>query len=85
MLQTPEHHKILAEYARRTAENLESGARNQRLTEWDRTRYAGLARMERLSQAYHEEAAKLAEQGIEAPEWIDWLQARERDGLDAAV
>ena len=41
-----------------------------------RIHYAALARMERLAQAYHEEAAKLAEQGLEAQDWIDWLQAR---------
>jgi hypothetical protein len=78
MLQTPERHKILAAAAARMAENLESGARNQRLAEWERARYAELARVERLHQAYHEEAAKLREQGLTPPDWIDWLQARER-------
>ena len=85
MLQTPERHRILAEYSARMAENLERGARNPRLTEWDRVRYAGLARLERLYQAYYEEAALLAEQGIEAPDWIDWHQARERAGFDVTV
>ncbi len=84
MLQTPECYKICAEYARRTAENLENGARNPRFTEWDRTRYAGLARVERLYQAYYEEAALLRAQGRAVPDWIDWHQARERR-LDAAV
>jgi hypothetical protein len=84
MLQTPEYHKILAESARRTAENMEAGARNPRFTEWDRVRYAGLARLERLHQAYHEEAALLRAQGRAVPEWIDWHQERERR-LDAAV
>jgi hypothetical protein len=83
-MQTPERHKILAEYAAREAANLEWGARNPRFTEFERARYAGLARIERLSQAYHEEAAKLCEQGLAVPEWIDWLQARERR-LGAAV
>ena len=76
MLQTPEYYKIRAEFAGRMAEHLEAGARNPRLPEWDRARYAELARVERLHQAYHEEAAKLAEQGLEAPDLIDWLQAR---------
>jgi hypothetical protein len=77
MLQTPERHKILAEYASREAELLEWGARNPRFDDFERARYAGLARMERLSQVYHTEAAKLAEQGLEAPDWIDWLLARD--------
>jgi len=73
---TTERHKICAEAARDAAENLEAGARNPALDAWARIHYAALARMERLSQAYHEEAARLAEQGIAAPGWIDWLQAR---------
>lgn len=78
MLQTPEYHKIRAEFAGRMAEHLEAGARNPRLPEWDRARYAELARVERLHQAYHEEATLLRAQGRAVPEWIDWLQARER-------
>lgn len=85
MLETPEYYKICAEYSARTAENLERGARNPRFTEWERVRYAGLARLERLYQAYYEDAAKLAAQGIEAPDWIDWHQARERAGFDVTV
>lgn len=77
MLNTPERHKILAEYAAREAANLEWGARNPRFDDFERARYAGLARMERLSQAYHEEAAQLCEQGLEVPDWIDWLLARD--------
>lgn len=76
MKTTTERHKICAEAARDAAENLEAGARDTRFTAPMRIHYAALARMERLSQAYHEEAAKLAEQGLEAPGWIDWLQAR---------
>ena len=76
MKTTPERHRILAAYAAREAENLEWGARNPRFTEFERARYAGLARMERLAQAYHEEAAELTAQGLEVKDWIDWLQAR---------
>ena len=75
-MQTTERHTICAAAARDAAENLEAGARNPRFTAEVRIHYAALARMERLAQAYHEEAAKLAEQGLEAPGWIDWLQAR---------
>lgn len=85
MLQTPDYHKVLAEASARAAENLEAGARNQRFDAWERTRYAGLARLERLYQAYHEDAAKLAAQGLAAPDWIDWHQARERAGIDVTV
>jgi len=73
---TTERHMILAQYAARDAANLEWGARNPRFTEFERARYAGLARMERLSQEYHTEAAKLTSRGIPVPDWIDWLQAR---------
>jgi len=83
MQNTPERHRILARYAAREAANLEWGARNPRFTEFERARYAGLARMERRAQAYHEEAASLLEQGRAVPDWIDWLLARDR--LDAAV
>ena len=76
MKTTPERHRILAAYAAREAENLEWGARNPRFTEFERARYAGLARMERLAQAYHEEAAELTAQSLEVKDWIDWLQAR---------
>lgn len=75
-MQTTERHQICADYARRAAENLEAGARNPRFTAWERIHYAALARMERLSQAYHEEAAQLLEQDRPVPDWIDWLQAR---------
>lgn len=75
-MQTTERHKICADYARRAAENLEAGARNPRFTAWERIHYSALARMERLSQAYHEEAAELTAQGLEVKDWIDWLQAR---------
>ena len=76
MKTTPERHKICAEAARDAAENLEAGARNPALAAWARIHYAALARLERLSQAYHEEAAQLCEQGRPVPGWIDWLQAR---------
>ena len=76
MKTTTERHKICAEAASRAAESLEAGARDTRFTAPMRIHYAALARMERLAQAYHEEAAKLAEQGLEAQDWIDWLQAR---------
>ena len=76
MLQTTEHHKICAEAAARAAEQLEAGARNQRFDALPRIHYAALARIERLSQAYHEEAAQLCEQGLAVPGLIDWLQAR---------
>ena len=76
MKTTPERHQICAEAARRAAESLEAGARDTRFNAWERIHYAALARVERLSQAYHEEAAQLAEQGIAAPGWIEWLQAR---------
>ena len=77
MLQTTEHHKICAEAAARAAEQLEAAARNQRFDALPRIHYAALARMERLSQAYHEEAASLLEQGLAVPDWIDWLLARD--------
>ena len=73
---TTERHKICAEGARDAAERLEAGARDARFTAWERIHYAKLARMERLFQAYHEEAAQLCEQGRPVPDWIDWLQAR---------
>jgi len=76
MKTTTERHKICAEAAARAAESLEAGARNPALAAWARIHYAALARMERLSQAYHEEAASLLEQGLAVPDWIDWLQAR---------
>ena len=75
-MQTTERHKICAEAARDAAENLEAGARDTRFTAPMRIHYAALARMERLSQAYHEEAAQLLEQNRPVPDWIDWLQAR---------
>ena len=75
-MQTTERHKICAEAARDAAENLEAGAQSQRFPAWERIHYAALARVERLSQEYHEEAARLAEQGRPVPAWIDWLQAR---------
>lgn len=77
-MKTPERHEILAAAAARMAELLEWGARNPRFDEFERARYAALARTERLSQAYHEEAAQLCEQALPVPEWIDWMQARER-------
>jgi hypothetical protein len=77
-MQTPEHHKIYADYSARMAELLEWGACNPRFDDFERARYAELARTERLSQAYHEEAAQLCEQALPVPEWIDWMQARER-------
>ena len=80
MLQTPERHKILAAAAARMAENLEACARNPRLAEWERARYAELARVERLHQAYHEEAAKLREQGLTPPDWIEMSGAFTRQG-----
>jgi len=73
---TTERHKICAEAAASAAAALEAGARDPRFNAWERIHYAALARVERLSQAYHEEAAQLAEQGIAAPGWIEWLQAR---------
>ena len=76
MKTTPERHTICADFARRAAERLEAGARDTRFTALSRLHYAAMARVERLSQAYHEEAARLAEQGIAAPGWIEWLQAR---------
>lgn len=76
MKTTPERHKICAEAARDAAEKLEAGARDTRFAAEVRIHYAALARMERLAQAYHEEAAELAEQGLAVPAWIDWLQAR---------
>jgi len=75
-MQTPERHRILAAYAAREAENLEWGACNPRFDDFERARYAGLARMKRRAQVYHTEAASLLEQGRPVPEWIDWLQAR---------
>ena len=75
-MQTTERHKICAEAARDAAESLEAGARDTRFTAWERIHYAALARMERLAQAYHEEAAELTAQGLEVKDWIDWLQAR---------
>ncbi len=76
MQTTPERHKICAEAARDAAESLEAGARNPALAAWERIHYAALARVERLSQAYHEEAAELAAAGLAAPGWIEWLQSR---------
>ena len=76
MLQTTERHMILARYAAREAANLEWGARNPRFDDFERARYAELARMERLSQAYHTDAARLTARGLPVPGWIDWLQAR---------
>ena len=73
---TTERHQICAEAARDAAENLEAGARNPRFAAPMRIHYAALARVERLSQAYHEEAAELTAQGLEVKDWIDWLQAR---------
>ncbi len=76
MKTTTERHKICALGARDAAESLEAGARNPALDAWARIHYAALARLERLSQAYHEEAAELAAAGLAVPGWIDWLQAR---------
>ena len=76
MKTTHERHKICAEGARDAAERLEAGARDARFTAWERIHYAKLARMERLFQAYHEEAAERTAQGLEVKDWIDWLQAR---------
>ena len=73
---TTERHKICAEGARRAAESLEAGARDTRFPAHQRIHYAALARVERLAQAYHEEAAQLLEQGRPVQDWIDWLQAR---------
>ena len=75
-MQTTERHKICAEAARDAAESLEAGARNPRFDAPMRLHYAALARMERLSQAYHEEAARLAARGLPIPGWIEWLQSR---------
>jgi len=75
-MQTTERHKICAEAASRAAESLEAGARNPALAAWARIHYAALARVERLAQAYHEEAAELTAQGLEVKDWIEWLQAR---------
>ena len=75
-MQTTERHKICAEAASRAAESLEAGARDPRFPAWQRIHYASLARVERLSQEYHEEAAELAAAGLAVPAWIDWLQAR---------
>jgi hypothetical protein len=58
---------------------MEAGAANPRLPSQDRARYAELARGQRRIQAYQEEAAKLAEQGIEAPDWIAWHTHRIRE------
>jgi len=77
MLQTPERHRILARYAAREAELLEWGACNPRFDDFERARYAALARMERRAQVYHTEAASLLEQGLAVPDWIDWLLARD--------
>jgi hypothetical protein len=76
MQTTPERHKICAEAASRAAESLEAGARNPALDAWARIHYAALARMERLAQAYHEEAARDAEQGRPVQDWLAWLQSR---------
>ena len=76
MKTTTERHKICAEAARRAAEDLEAGARDTRFTAGERIHYAALARVERLFQEYHEEAAQLCEQGLAVPDWVDWLQAR---------
>ena len=75
-MQTTERHQICAEAARDAAESLEAGARDTRSPAVKRIHYAALARMERLAQAYHEEAAELTAQGLEVKDWIDWLQAR---------
>ena len=63
MLQMPEYHQILAEAARDAAEKLEAGAKNPRLSVWDRARYAELARAQRRLQAYQEHAAERAATG----------------------
>jgi hypothetical protein len=76
-MQTPERHRILAAAAARMAELLEWGARNHRFDEFERARYAALARTERRAREYHEEAAQLLEQGRPVPEWFDWLLARD--------
>lgn len=76
MKTTPERHKICAEAAASAAESLEAGASNPALAAWQRIHYAFLARVERLAQAYHEEAAELAAAGLAVPGWIDWLQSR---------
>ena len=73
MLYTPEYHQVLADFARAAAENMEVGATNPHFTEQDRAQFAEWAREKRRIQAYHEEAARLAEQGIAAPDWSDWL------------
>ena len=75
-MQTTERHKICAEAARDAAAALEAGARDTRFTALSRLHYAAMARVERLSQAYHEEAAELTAQGLEVKDWIEWLQAR---------
>ena len=76
MQTTTERHRILARYAAREAELLEWGACNPRFDDFERARYAALARMKRRAQVYHTEAASLLEQGLAVPDWIDWLQAR---------
>lgn len=75
-MQTPDYHKICAEYSARAAENLEAGARNPHFAALKRIHYAALARMERLSQAYHTDAARLTSRGLPVPGWIEWLQSR---------
>ena len=77
MQNTTERHRILARYASREAEILEWGARNPRFDDFERARYAGLARMKRRAQEYHKEAAQLLEQGRPVPGWFDWLLARD--------
>ncbi len=76
MQTTTERHNICAEAARDAAAALEAGARDPRFAPLARIHYAAMARVERLSQAYHEEAAELAAAGLAVPDWIDWLQAR---------
>jgi hypothetical protein len=76
MQNTTERHQICAEAARDAAENLEAGARNPRFAAWERIHYAALARMERLSQEYHTDAARLTARGLPIPGWIEWLQSR---------
>ena len=76
MQTTTERHKICAEAAASAAAALEAGARDPRFAPLARIHYAALARMERLSQTYHEEAARDAEQGRPVQDWLAWLQSR---------
>ena len=73
---TTERHMICAEAAASAAAALEAGARNPCAAPWQRIHYAFLARVERLAQAYHEEAARDAEQGRPVQDWLAWLQSR---------